>query len=185
MPLTFPIEKHTSHTPARVMRHSSDCQMAVATSGGGRAHWWQWHTDSWSEGILQWSGGIGGRGVDGFVLLGHHRTWTWRTEDMENKANRCVARRRTEVWKQPIYAGNKGELPKLQRLQNWGLRILFKTQLPMTTNELHIKAGVLPLSNRRTNHKLCLMYYRSHMIYLNRLHFIIRRLAEQNIAISD
>ena len=29
--------KHTSHTPVRVMRHSSDRQMAVATSGGGRA----------------------------------------------------------------------------------------------------------------------------------------------------
>ena len=62
-----------------------------------------------------------------------------------------------------MYGGNKYELPKLQRLQNRGLRILFKTQLPMTTNELHKKAGVLPLSYRRTIHELCLMHHRSHI----------------------
>ena len=42
-----------------------------STSGGGRAHWWQWHTESWSEGILQWSEGIWGRRVKEFCSEGN------------------------------------------------------------------------------------------------------------------
>ena len=87
------------------------------------------------------------------------------TEDMENNPNGRVAigdERKCEN-SLILYTGNKGDLLKLQRLQNGGLRILFKTQLPMTTTELHKKAGLRPLSNRRTNHKLCLMYHRSHI----------------------
>ena len=54
------------------------------------------------------------------------------------------------------------KLRKLQKLQNWGLRIVYHDRLPkLSEDELHREAGLLMLKRRRILHLLSIMYRRS------------------------
>ena len=51
---------------------------------------------------------------------------------------------------------------KLQKMQNWGLRIVYSNVQPkLSEQELHLEAGLDTLENRRTYHMLILMYNRA------------------------
>ena len=57
---------------------------------------------------------------------------------------------------------NADKVHKLQKLQNWALRIVFYNKMPrLSEDELHTEAGLEVLTIRRISHLLCLMYYRS------------------------
>ena len=54
------------------------------------------------------------------------------------------------------------KIQKLQRLQNWGLRIVYNDRVPrLDEQELHQEAGLTLLKFRRILHMLGLMYHRS------------------------
>ena len=57
---------------------------------------------------------------------------------------------------------NLDKLYKLQRMQNWGLRIVYFSDEPKPEeNELHTKANLMLLKHRRVLHLLSVMYHRS------------------------
>ena len=57
---------------------------------------------------------------------------------------------------------NSEKLHRLQKLQNWGLRIVYSNELPtLNESELHSESGILELKNRRILHLLGIMYHRS------------------------
>ena len=57
---------------------------------------------------------------------------------------------------------NKDKLDKIQKLQNWGLRVVYcKTIPPPNENELHRAAGIQLLKYRRITHMLSIMYHRA------------------------
>ena len=60
---------------------------------------------------------------------------------------------------------NVEKLGKLQKMQNWGLRIVFGNALEdLSEDALHEAAGLMLLKNRRILHVLGLMYHRSKKI---------------------
>ena len=57
---------------------------------------------------------------------------------------------------------NAEKLSKLQKMQNWGLRIVFYDRVPkLDEDELHTKANVMKLKYRRTQHLVNITFHRS------------------------
>ena len=69
------------------------------------------------------------------------------------------------------------KLGKLQKMQNWGLRIVYYDKNPkMSERELHQEAKVMILKNRRILHLLSTMYQRSLKVeYLDRRPIVTRQ----------
>ena len=57
---------------------------------------------------------------------------------------------------------NVSKLSKLQKLQNWGLRIVYSDRVPrLTEEEMHSAANLTHLKYRRIHHLVNIMYHRS------------------------
>ena len=57
---------------------------------------------------------------------------------------------------------NAGKLETLQKMQNWGLRIVYSSKYGKLDEEaLHSKANLTLLKSRRVMHLLSIMYHRS------------------------
>ena len=57
---------------------------------------------------------------------------------------------------------NANNIQKLQKYQNWGLRIVFSDRQPeLSEDEMHSEAKLSKIKDRRVSHLLDLMYHRS------------------------
>ena len=57
---------------------------------------------------------------------------------------------------------NADKLNKLQKLQNWGLRIVYYDREPkLDEMEMHCEANITQLKYRRIHHLVNIMYHRS------------------------
>ena len=65
---------------------------------------------------------------------------------------------------------NGDKLHKLQKLQNWGLRLVYNDRVPkLDERELHLEAKITTLDLRRILHLLSIMYHRSKIaLYVDR-----------------